>query len=230
MLYELRRYDVMPGKLPALIDRFGSFTVPKWKDHGFRLVGFWTPLLGEKSNQLVYMWAWESLEERAKKNAVWQADPDRAKKWTETEANGPLVKRVYNQLMEPTAYSQLDKGEAYGPDASTRSPYFFELREYQATPGKIANITQRFGGFTCEAFKKQGFRQVGYWLNVMGGNNHQLIYMLAWESLDERVKRFDTFAKDPDRARVFGESEKNGPIVEQVTTTILRPTAFSPMK
>jgi hypothetical protein len=230
MLYELRRYDVMPGKLPALIDRFGSFTVPKWKDHGFRLVGFWTPLLGEKSNQLVYMWAWESLEERTKKNAMWQADPDRAKKWAETEANGPLVKRVYNQLMEPTAYSQLDKREPYGPDASTRAPYLFELREYQAMPGKIANITQRFGGFTCEAFKKQGFRQVGYWTNVIGGNNNQLIYMLAWESLDERVKAFDTFAKDPDRARVFGESEKNGPIVEQVTTTILRPTAFSPMK
>ena len=71
MLYELRRYDVVAGKLPALIDRFGSFTVPKWKDHGFRLVGFWTPLLGEKSNQLVYMWAWESLEERTKKNAMW---------------------------------------------------------------------------------------------------------------------------------------------------------------
>jgi hypothetical protein len=33
-----------------------------------------------------------------------------------------------------------------------------------------------------------------------------------------------------DRARVFGESEKNGPIVEQVTVTILRPAAFSPMK
>jgi hypothetical protein len=33
-----------------------------------------------------------------------------------------------------------------------------------------------------------------------------------------------------DRARVFGESEKNGLIVEQVTTTILRPAAFSPMK
>jgi hypothetical protein len=29
---------------------------------------------------------------------------------------------------------------------------------------------------------------------------------------------------------VFGESEKNGAIVEQVTTTILRPSAFSPMK
>ena len=230
MLYELRRYDVAPGKLPALIDRFGSFTVHKWKEHGFRLIGFWTPMLGEKSNQLVYIWAWESYEERAKKNAVWHADPERARKWAETGKDGPLVKRVYNQLMEPTSYSQLDKGEAYGPDASTRNPYFFELREYQAMPGKITNVTERFGGFTCEAFKKQGFRQVGYWLNRMGGNDHQLVYMLAWESLNERVTKFDTFAKDPDRARVFGESEKNGPIVEQVTTTMLRPTAFSPMK
>ena len=230
MLYELRRYDVVAGKLPALLDRFGGFTVEKWKQHGFRLVGFWTPLLGEKSNQVVYMWAWESVEERTQKMTPWRADPERAKKWAESEKDGPLVKRVYNQLMEPTAYSQLDKGERYGPDAASRSPYLFELREYQAMPQKIANITERFGGFTCEAFKKHGFRQVDYWLNRIGGNDHQLTYMLAWESLDERVNRFDTFAKDPDRARVFGESEKNGPIVEQVTTTILRPTAFSPMK
>ena len=132
--------------------------------------------------------------------------------------------------MEGTSYSQLDKGEPYGPDASGRNPYLFELREYQAMPGKLTNIVDRFGGFTCEAFKKQGFRQVGYWVNRVGGNDHQLVYMLAWESLNERVSKFDTFAKDPDRARVFGESEKNGPILEQVTTTILRPAAFSPMK
>jgi hypothetical protein len=97
-------------------------------------------------------------------------------------------------------------------------------------PGKIQNITDRFGNFTCDAFKKHGFRQVGYWHNRMGGNDHVLTYMLAWESLNERVEKFDTFAKDPERARVFAESEKNGPIVEQVTVTMLRPTAFSPMK
>ena len=230
MLYELRRYEVIPGKLPALLDRFGNFTVKKWKDFGIRLVGFWTPLMGEKSNQVVYIWGWETFEERGMKLAPWRADPERQKVWAESEKNGPLVRRVYNQLMQPTVYSQLDKGEAYGPDASTRDPYLFELREYQATPGKIANITDRFGGFTCGAFKKQGFRQVGYWHNAIGANDHQLIYMLAWESLNERVTKFDTFAKDPDRARVFGESEKNGPIVEQVSVTILRPTAFSPMK
>ena len=230
MLYELRRYDVAPTKLPALLDRFGSFTVHKWKEYGFRLIGFWQPIFGEKSNQLVYIWGWESFEERAKKNAAWRADPERAKKWAETEQQGPLVNRVYNQLMEPTAYSQMDKGVAYGPPASGRKPYIFELREYQAMPQKIQNITDRFGGFTCDAFTKHGFRQVGYWRNVMGANDHQLIYLLAWESLDERLAKFDTFAKDPERVRVFGESEKSGPIVEQVTTTVMRPTAFSPMQ
>lgn len=230
MLYELRRYDVAAGKLPALIDRFGAFTVHKWKEHGFRLIGFWTPLLGEKSNQLVYIWAWESYEERTRKNAAWRADPERARKFAESEKDGPLVRRVYNQLMEPTSYCQIEKGESYGPDASGRRPYLFELREYQAMPGKLNDIVERFGGFTCEAFRKHGFRQVGYWLNRVGGNDHQLTYLLAWESLDERVRTFDTFAKDPDRARVFGESERNGPIVEQVTTTILRPTDFSPLK
>ena len=122
------------------------------------MIGFWTPLVSEKSNQVVYIWGWESYEERTKKNAAWRADPERAKKWAETEKDGPLVNRVYNQLMEPTAYSQMDRGEPYGPDASTRSPYIFELREYQAMPGKITNITDRFGNFTCDAFKKHGFR------------------------------------------------------------------------
>ena len=109
MLYELRRYDVAAGKLPALVDRFGSFTVHKWKEYGFRLIGFWTPVVGEKSNQVVYIWGWESYEERTKKNAAWRADPERARKWAETEKDGPLVNRVYNQLMEPTSYSQLDR-------------------------------------------------------------------------------------------------------------------------
>ena len=230
MFYELRQYDVAPGKLPALLDRFGSFTVGKWKDYGFRLIGFWTPAVGEKSNQVVYMWGWESLEERQEKNRAWRSDPARAAKWAESEKDGPLVNRVYNRLIEPTPYSQLDKGEAYGPDAATRKPYYFELREYQAAPQKITNIVDRFGNFTVGAFAQYGFRQVGYWRPILGGNDHQLIYMLAWESLDERMEKFGKFGQDPERARVFHASEANGPIVEQVRNTILRPTDFSPMK
>ena len=230
MLYELRKYDVMPGKVPALLDRFGSFTTVKWKEYGIRLVGFWTPDMGGNNQQVIYAFAWESLAERDKNFGAWQKSPERAVKWEETEKDGPLVRRVNNLFMQPTAFSQLDKGIAYGPDASGRKPYLFELREYEANPGKLQNLVQRFGGFTIDCFKKYGFRQVGYWTPFIGGHNHLLTYILAWESYEERAKAFGQFRADPDRQRVFAESEKDGVLVERVNNMMMAPTAFSPMQ
>ena len=95
MLYELRKYDLMPGKQPALLDRFATFTTKKWLEYGIRLTGFWTTEMGI-SNQLVYVLAWESFEERFTKFPAWQASPERAAKWEETERDGPLIRRVNN--------------------------------------------------------------------------------------------------------------------------------------
>src|SRR5204863_319566 len=107
MLYELRRYDVAASKLPALLDRFGSFTVHKWKEYGFRLIGFWTPLVGEKSNQIVYMLAWPSLDERVAKFDGFAKDPERARVFADSEKNGPIVQQVTVTLLRPTAFSPM---------------------------------------------------------------------------------------------------------------------------
>ncbi|MFN0072693.1 MAG: NIPSNAP family protein [Chloroflexota bacterium] len=230
MLYELRRYEVTPGKMPALLERFADFTVPKWGGVGFRLVGFWTPDIGGPSNELTYMLGWESLEERSQKFETWHAAPGRAERWAESEKDGPLVKRVHNMLLQPTAFSQLDRGIPHGPSPEGRAPYLFELRTYEAMPGKLRNIVRRFGDFTADRFAHHGFRQVGYWTPVIGGHSHMLIYMLAWESHEERTKKFGEFRVDPERARVFDESEKDGQLVERVSTALLRPAAFSPIR
>src|SRR3954463_3833522 len=100
----------MPGKMPALLDRFGGFTVDKWKEYGFNLVGFWTPQFGGPNNQLVYIWGWESVEERMKKMPAWRNSPERKAKWEETEKNGALVHRVNNVLLQPTDFSPIDRG------------------------------------------------------------------------------------------------------------------------
>ena len=137
MLYEFRRYEVTPGKMPALLDRFGSFTVPKWKEEfGFRLIGFWTPDIGAPNDELIYILGWESLEEREQKFHVWHNAPERAARWTESEREGTLVRRVHNMLLQSTAHSPLERGDALGSDPATRSPYIFELRQYEAMPGK----------------------------------------------------------------------------------------------
>jgi hypothetical protein len=230
VLYELRRYEVMPGKMPSLVERFADFTVPNWAKVGFRLSGFWTPDIGVPSTELVYMLAWESLDERTHKFETWRKAPGREERWAASEKDGPLVRRVHNMLLEPTSFCQIDRGVPLGDPADGRDPYIFELRQYEAMPGKLRNVVRRFGEFTSDRFALHGFRQVGYWTPVIGGHSHMLIYMLAWESHDERAKKFGAFRADPERERVFNESEKGGQIVERVSTAFLRPASFSPLK
>ena len=53
MIHELRIYQCIPGKLPALLKRFESKTLDIWKKHGIRPTGFWTVLIGEGNNCII---------------------------------------------------------------------------------------------------------------------------------------------------------------------------------
>jgi hypothetical protein len=230
VLYELRKYEVMPGKMQTLVKRFETFTVGKWQEYGFHLMGFWTPEFGGPSNQLVYIWGWESVEERMQKMPAWRNSPERQKKWEETEANGPLVRRVRNSLLQPTDFSPIDRGVRYDAQEPNHAPYVFELREYDAMPGKISALVNRFGNFTSGAFAKHGFRQVGYWTSMFGDHDQRLTYILAWKDHEERNHCFHEFHSDPERAHFFEESNKNGQLVERNFNIMLTPTSFSPMQ
>ena len=99
MLYELRTYEAVPGKLSAIVDRFGDYTVKAFERHGFHVVGFWTPQMGGYNNQLIYMLAWESYEERERCFAAFRADPERARVFAESEKDGPIIERVHNVML-----------------------------------------------------------------------------------------------------------------------------------
>ena len=64
MIYELRIYRAVPGRLPALISRFQNQTLRVWEKHGIRQAGFFTTLVGESNQELTYLLAWESLADR----------------------------------------------------------------------------------------------------------------------------------------------------------------------
>ena len=49
MIYELRTYRCVPGRLPALLARFEHTTLAIWRRHGIRPAGFWTTLVGESN-------------------------------------------------------------------------------------------------------------------------------------------------------------------------------------
>lgn len=107
MLYELRVYYAVPGRLPALLKRFDTITLKIWERHGIRQAGFWTVAIGESNQALYYLLAWESLADREKKWATFQADPEWISKRAETEKDGPIVERVINQILQPTSFSSV---------------------------------------------------------------------------------------------------------------------------
>jgi hypothetical protein len=88
MIYELRIYQCIPGRLPALLKRFEDHTLKLWDKHGIRQAGFWTVLVGDGNNDLHYLLAWESLAER-----------------DDSEKDGLILANIKSSFLRPTAFS-----------------------------------------------------------------------------------------------------------------------------
>ena len=83
---------------------------------------------------------------------------------------------------------------------------------------------------TLKIWQKHGIRQAGFWTVAIGSSNQDLYYLLEWESLAERERKWNAFASDPEWLAVKAETEKNGAIVETLSNAILTPTAFSSVR
>ena len=80
MIYELRVYHCVPGRLPDLIKRFDTITLKLWEKHAIHQAGFWTTLVGESNQDLTYFLKWELLAEREAKMAQVRRRPGMARR------------------------------------------------------------------------------------------------------------------------------------------------------
>jgi NIPSNAP len=216
MLHEARIYTAIPGKLPAVNDRFAKHTMGFFKKHGIGMLGFWTDEIGT-SNRLTSILAFDSMADREKKWTAFQADPGWHQVRAETEADGPIVDHVVNAFMRLTPYS---------PQPQLRSN-LQELRIYDAMPGKLQALHNRFADHTMQLFAKYGIESVAYWTEDVGTSN-RLVYMLGHPDLGAREKGFAAFLADPAWQQARAESERNGPLVRVSRHAILRLTPYSP--
>ena len=107
MIYEMRVYRCLPGRLPALLKRNETVVRRIWEKHGIRQAGFFTTLIGESNQELTYFLAWESLADREKKWAAFQSDQDWISARAKTEEDGQIVANIVSQLLVPTAFSSV---------------------------------------------------------------------------------------------------------------------------
>ena len=107
MIYEYRVYEAAPGKLEALNARFRNHTLGIFERHGIKNIGYWTASVGDYSDRLIYIVAFEDEGHRERAWAEFSADPEWKRVRAESEVDGALVARVFNSLLSPTDYSPL---------------------------------------------------------------------------------------------------------------------------
>ena len=106
----------------------------------------------------------------------------------------------------------------------------YEQRIYTCIPGRLPALLKRFESATLKIWEKHGIRQAGFWTVLIGEGNHDLHYLLAWESLAEREKKWGAFMADPAWIAARAESERDGAILANIKSSLLQPTAFSAVK
>lgn len=118
----------------------------------------------------------------------------------------------------------------FRPDHERGTLVIYELRVYRCIPGRLPDLLKRFEAVTLKIWERHGVRQVGFWTTVIGEDNQVLYYMLEWKDMAERERVWGGFMADPEWVKERGASEKNGPILAQISSSFLAPTAFSKLR
>ncbi len=106
----------------------------------------------------------------------------------------------------------------------------YEMRVYRCLPNRLPALVNRFANTTLKMWEKHGIKQAGFFTTLIGESNHELTYFLAWELLADREKKWNGFMSDQAWITARVESEKDGPILQNISNQFLQPTAFSAMK
>jgi hypothetical protein len=105
MIYEIREYTTVPGRMPALVQRFKDHTLGFFRKHGMEVVFITLTELGSNSNnELVYVLRFDSYDDMVTKWAAMQADPGWQEVRSASEADGPIVAVVNRRVLSPAAF------------------------------------------------------------------------------------------------------------------------------
>lgn len=106
MVYELRIYHTVPGKLDDLVARFRDHTMKLFTDHGIKSVAYWTALDEPvKSSTFFYILEHRSREAATANWKTFQQDPEWQRVKAQSEKNGKLVEKIDSTFLTLTDFS-----------------------------------------------------------------------------------------------------------------------------
>ena len=101
MIYELRVYTILPGKMRDFIQAFSDIPVRLFEKHGARLIGAWQPSIGQ-NNQFTYILGFKDLADQERFWNDFRQDPE-----LRNYLGGTFTSHINNSILRPVPGSPL---------------------------------------------------------------------------------------------------------------------------
>ena len=121
--------------------------------------------------------------------------------------------------------------EIHTPETKETSRVF-ELRTYESNNfGSLGKKICMFDNGEVDIFKKVGMTPIFFGETIYGPDMPNLTYMLGYDSLAHREKTWSAFVSDPDWVKLRATPGlSDAEIVSNISSTLLRPLPFSPIR
>jgi len=228
--YQLRRYHIISGPQRKLCDDFFSGVfIPALNRLNIGPVGVFDLTIGPDTPTIYVLMPGLSAETVATVETHLAKDSEYMKAG-EAFLNAPAKEPAFDR-MESSFLQAFEKWPKLIPPAATktRSPRVFELRIYEgATDQDHKRKVEMMQSGESEIFTKAGVEQVFYSDTLVGTRLPNLTYMLAFDSLADRDKKWAAFRASDDWKKYSAQQRYAfEPIVSNITNVILTPTAYS---
>ena len=228
--YELRRYHLLRGPQVKLADDFfREALVPALNRLGISSVGVFNIEIGPASPSMYVLIPSSSLETLVTLESRLNRDADYLAAGTaflNAPAAQPPFVRLESSLM--VAFEGMPRLKV-PPAAAEHRSRMFELRTYESpTPQDHLRKVEMFNSGEFDVFEKAGFWQVFYGDTLIGSQMPSLTYMLCFDDLADRNRKWQAFRAAPEWKKLSSSPRYAfEEIVSNITNTVLTPAAYS---
>lgn len=223
--YELRLYEMVPGRTPDIHHRMSIEVPPIFERHGVpRPLAYWDGFAGSINPLYAYILRWKNLDERMKAWDAFYADPE----WLEIRAKGNasrlLTDTTFIYILRPSPVWDRFKDEGHtGPVGGVH-----ELRMHQVLNDEPAKAFNALAETDLPFLQGQGATVLGVFAGWYGTQMPQAVTLLAWPDLPTRQKAMAAYDTDPGilAVRAKERTENKRPIFLRCDVHLLRPAPY----